>query len=93
MNPRDPLPHEPGGRPAPYELSADSGRVGPTELWGRFDDAFAAWDRSLEGTSIATIAERFGELAATARALADAVDTQRGATRTEQGTDATRRSA
>jgi hypothetical protein len=74
-------------------LSADSGRVGPTELWGRFDDAFAAWDRSLEGTSIATIAERFGELAATARALADAVDTQRGATRTEQGTDATRRSA
>ena len=38
----NPLPHHPGGRPAPYELSVDSGRVGPAQLWERFDRAFAA---------------------------------------------------
>ena len=74
----DPLPHEPEGRPAPHELSPDSGRVGPPELWRRFDRAFAAWDRSLEGTSIAEIARCFGALAATARELADAIDVERG---------------
>jgi hypothetical protein len=74
----DPLPHEPGGRPAPYELSPDSGRVGAPELWARFDAAFADWDRSLEGTSITEIARGFGRLAATARELADAIDRERG---------------
>jgi hypothetical protein len=73
----DPLPHEPEGRPAPHELSPDSGRVGPPELWERFDQAFVAWDRSLEQTSIAEIAREFGELAAAARELADAVDLER----------------
>lgn len=71
------VPHEPGGRPAPYELSAGSGRVGPAGLWDRFDRAFAAWDRSLEGTDIRQIAAGFAELAAIARELADAVDDQR----------------
>jgi hypothetical protein len=75
----DPLPHEPGGRPAPYELSPDSGRVGPAELWERFDRAFAAWDRSLEGTSITEISACFGELAAIAEELAEAVDALRSA--------------
>ena len=74
----DPLPREPEGRPAPHELSPDSGRVGPRELWARFDRAFAAWDRSLEGSSISEIARCFGELAAIARELADAIDAERG---------------
>jgi hypothetical protein len=73
----DPLPHEPEGRPAPYELSVDSGRIGPPHLWQRFDRAFAAWDRSLEGTSIPEIARGFGALAAICRELADAVDVAR----------------
>lgn len=76
----DPLPPEPGGRPAPYELSADSGRVGPAELWERFDRAFAEWDRSLEGSSIPEIARGFGVLAAITRELADAVDGARRVT-------------
>jgi hypothetical protein len=81
----DPLPHEPEGRPAPHELSPDSGRVGPNELWERFDRAFVAWDRSLEQTSIAEIAREFGELAAAARELADAVDLERGVIDPERG--------
>ena len=81
----DPLPHEPEGRPAPHELSPDSGRVGPPELWERFDRAFLGWDRSLEGTSIAEIARWFGELAAAARELADAIDVERGVKTTEDG--------
>ena len=76
----DPLPPEPEGRPAPYELSPDSGRVGPPELWERFDRAFQAWARSLEGTSISEIARRFGELATVLRELAAAVDVERGVT-------------
>jgi hypothetical protein len=74
----DPLPHEPEGRPAPYELSTDSGRIGPPELWERFDRAFTAWDRSLEGTSIPDIAKGFAALADATRQLADAVDAMRG---------------
>ncbi len=74
----DPLPHEPDGRPAPCELSPDSGRVGPAELWERFDRAFAEWDRSLEGSSMPEIARCFGDLAAAANELADAVDRERG---------------
>ena len=81
----DPLPHEPEGRPAPHELSPDSGRVGPPELWERFDRAFLAWDQSLEGTSITEIARWFGELAAAARDLADAIDLERGVKRRKPG--------
>lgn len=86
----DPLPHEPEGRPAPHELSPDSGRVGPPELWDRFDRAFREWDRSLEGTSIAEIGRRFGELASAARELADAIDVERGV---KPGKSAARRTA
>jgi hypothetical protein len=73
----DPLPHEPEGRPAPYELSPDSGRIGPRDLWERFDRAFAVWDRSLEDASIPAIAKAFGALADAARELADAIDAER----------------
>jgi len=89
----NPLPPEPGGRPAPYELSADRGRVGPAALWARFDRSFAAWDKSLEGTSIPAIAQRFGELAAIARELAHAVDRERGAKGGDRHADTTARSA
>jgi hypothetical protein len=81
----DPLPHEPEGRPAPYELSPDSGRVGPRALWQRFDRAFAAWDRSLEQTDITRIASRFGDLAAVCRELADAIDAERGVKPGDEG--------
>jgi hypothetical protein len=81
----DPLPHEPEGRPAPHELSPDSGRIGPQGLWERFDRAFQAWDQSLEGTSIAEIARRFAELAAACRELAQAIDLERGVKRSESG--------
>jgi hypothetical protein len=74
----EPIPHDPEGRPVPHELSPDSGRVGPVDLWRRFDRAFSAWDRSLEGTSIPEIARWFAELAASARQLADAIDAERG---------------
>jgi hypothetical protein len=77
----DPLPHEPEGRPAPYELSPDSGRIGPRDLWERFDRAFAVWDRSLEDASIPAIAKAFGALADAARGLADTIDAERAAQR------------
>ncbi len=76
----NPLPHDPEGRPAPYELSPDSGRVGPPELWDRFDRAWASWDRALEGTSIPEIARWFAELAAITREVADAVQLERTGT-------------
>ena len=73
----DPLPSSPP-RPAPYELSAGSGRVGPPELWRRFDAAYARWDRSLEQRSLQVVADGFAQVAETIAELADAVDDLRG---------------
>jgi hypothetical protein len=69
----DPLPsrrdHEP-----PYELSRRSGRIGPTELWTKFDAAYTRWDQSLEQRSLAEVAAGFAEISGAANALADAVE-------------------
>jgi hypothetical protein len=73
----NPLPPTPE-RPPPYELSPESGRVGPPELWARFDEAYARWDKALEGRSMTAIAEGFGEMAQAAEILADAVERRRG---------------
>lgn len=76
-----PLP--PAKRPAPHELSPDSGRPGPAEAWREFDQSIEDLSRSFEGISIPAIARAFGELSRIARALSVAVadrgtDTGRG---------------
>lgn len=76
----NPLPSTPE-RPPPYELSSESGRVGPPALWKRFDEAYARWDKALEGRSMSAIAEGFGALADATEELADAVDRERGVRR------------
>ncbi len=61
---------------APPELSPDSGRRGPPELWARFDSAIEDFGRALEGISLASISHAFGELGEITRALARAVAEQ-----------------
>jgi hypothetical protein len=73
----DPLPSSPP-RPAPYELSAGSGRVGPAAMWRRFDAAYARWDRALEQSSLQVVADGFAQVAEVAAELAEAVDDERG---------------
>jgi hypothetical protein len=57
----------------PYELRPNTGRRGPSELWGRFDEAVSALNRAITGTSAADVADAFGEIAQGASALAEAV--------------------
>jgi hypothetical protein len=57
----------------PYELRPGSGRRGPGDLWQRFDAAVAELNRAITGSSAADVADAFGEIAAAAVALADAV--------------------
>ncbi|WP_249011255.1 hypothetical protein [Conexibacter sp. DBS9H8] len=66
-----PLP--PAKRPAPHELSPESGRPGPPETWQEFDQAIEDLSRAFEGISVAAIARAFGELSRIARALSAAV--------------------
>jgi hypothetical protein len=73
-----PVQHSEQPRLPPYELQQGTGRVGPKDLWARFDEQFMAWDRSLEGTDIGRIADLFTQLSETTAALADAVDQLRG---------------
>jgi len=61
---------------APPELSPDSGRRGPPELWARFDSAIEDFGRALEGISLASISHAFGELGEILRALSRAVAEQ-----------------
>ena len=67
----NPLP--PAKRPAPHELSPESGRPGPPELWQEFDQAIEDLSRAFEGISVAAIARAFGEISRIARALSAAV--------------------
>jgi hypothetical protein len=64
----------------PYELRPGSGRRGPAELWARFDAAVAELNRAITGSDAAVVADAFGEMAAAAAALADAVSAEDGAT-------------
>ena len=57
----------------PYELRSGTGRRGPENLWARFDQAVAALNRAITGSSSANVADAFGELSDAAAALADAV--------------------
>lgn len=57
----------------PYELRPGTGRRGPAALWARFDEAVAALNGAITGSDSARVADAFGEMAATAGALADAV--------------------
>jgi hypothetical protein len=83
-----------GSRDPPWELSPGSGRVGPPELWERFDEAYTDWDRSLEAISLPAIARAFGRLGEVARELSEAIEAERGARAgDERGGRSARRSA
>lgn len=57
----------------PYELRPGTGRRGPADLWARFDEAVAALNKAITGSSAANVADAFGELSEAARSLAEAV--------------------
>lgn len=60
----------------PYELRPGTGRRGPEELWLRFDDAVARLNQAIAGSSSEEVAAAFGEIAAAADDLSDAVALQ-----------------
>jgi hypothetical protein len=57
----------------PYELRPGTGRRGPGELWGHFDQAVAGLNRAITGSSSAEVADAFGEVSDAAEKLATAV--------------------
>src|SRR5450755_1634101 len=63
-----PVPGAEGSEP-PYELRPGTGRRGPDQLWVRFDDAVAALNRAITGSSAADVADAFGEMSETAHEL------------------------
>ena len=67
-----PIPGTENAQP-PYELCPGTGRRGPPDLWERFDEAVAGLNRVIAGSDAAAVAAAFGEMAAAAGALADAV--------------------
>jgi len=62
----------------PCELRPGSGRVGPEELWERFDGCVLSYNRALADTSAGAVADAAADLAEVAELLADAVDAERG---------------
>ncbi len=62
----------------PYELRPGTGRRGPEALWQRFDSSVARLNGAIAGSSAADVADAFGEMAAAAGALADAVGHEDG---------------
>jgi hypothetical protein len=69
----------------PYELRPGTGRRGPGDLWQRFDQAVAALNNAITGSSSAEVADAFGELAEATQALADAVTREDQATAQQAG--------
>ena len=67
----EPLPA--ARRPAPPELRPDSGRRGPSELWEKFDTAWADLNKALEGISLPAIGRAFDDLATVLRDLSTVV--------------------
>ena len=65
-------------QPLPYELQRPSGRVGPEQLWARFDEIHDAWMAAWLQRDMTVIADAFGQLSAVLYELADAVDAERG---------------
>ncbi|MGH2870305.1 MAG: hypothetical protein ACRDNK_22395 [Solirubrobacteraceae bacterium] len=74
-----PVPGSESAAP-PYELRPGTGRRGPDDLWARFDTAVAGLNRAITSSDAAAVADAFGDMAAAAGALADAVahDAQTG---------------
>jgi hypothetical protein len=70
-----PVPGAENAEP-PYELRPGTGRRGPAELWERFDEAVRTLNRAITGSNAADVADAFGEMAAAAASLADAVTEQ-----------------
>jgi hypothetical protein len=70
-----PIPGAQGAQP-PYELRPGTGRRGPTPLWARFDEAVQELNHAITGTNARLVGRRFGELASTVAALADAVEAE-----------------
>lgn len=68
----------------PYELRPRTGRRGPDELWTRFDAAVTALNKAIAGSSASELATAFGEMAAAARDLADAIEREDAAIREAQ---------
>jgi hypothetical protein len=68
----DPLPPAAARRP-PHELTPESGRRGPEELWEQFDETIDRLNVALQGVSLQAIARVFGELSDIARQLSVAV--------------------
>lgn len=78
-----PIPGAQGSQP-PYELRPDTGRRGPADLWERFDRAVEDLNHAITGTNVVVVARTFGELAAAAGALADAVEPEDRGAQVEQ---------
>ena len=73
-------PHAPRPRQPPAELRRGSGRVGPDELWERFDGLFVQWSAAVEQPDLSVIAEAFEGLSEVTGELGSAVDVLRGVT-------------
>lgn len=54
----------------PYELRPGTGRTGPAELWDRFDERVAEYNRAIAGTSAGAVADAADVLADAAEAIA-----------------------
>ena len=78
-----PIPGAQGSQP-PYELRPGTGRRGPAELWERFDAAVENLNHAITGTNVVVVGRAFGELAAAAGAVADAVEAEDRDASTEQ---------
>ena len=67
-----PVPGAENAEP-PYELRPGTGRRGPADLWTLFDAAVKTLNRAITGSNAAAVADAFGEMAAAAGGLAEAV--------------------
>lgn len=63
----------------PYELRPGTGRVGPVELWERFDESVAAYNAAVAGSSAGAVADAADAIATVVEELAKAVESERGA--------------
>jgi hypothetical protein len=62
----------------PPELRPGSGRVGPPELWERFDVAVAGYNAAIAHTDAGAVADAADAVAEIVEELAAAVDAERG---------------
>jgi hypothetical protein len=79
-----PIPGAQSAEP-PYELRPGTGRRGPSELWEAFDIAVGRFNHANSRTDAAAVADAYGEVSASALALAEAVEAEdRAAARRER---------